>query len=190
MERYAPTIKDLAPRDMVARAMANEVREGRGCGPDGTYVHLDLTHLEPAHIDAKLPDITEFARTYLGVEPYTEPVPVYPTAHYAMGGIPTTVTAEVLGDNTTVVPGLYAPARWLACRCTARTGWAPTRCSTSTSSACAPASRPRNTPLGSTTSTCRRHRKQPCSACSPRCVTARAASASPTSAQRCRRPWT
>jgi succinate dehydrogenase / fumarate reductase flavoprotein subunit len=108
MERYAPTIKDLAPRDMVARAMANEVREGRGCGPDGTYVHLDLTHLEPAHIDAKLPDITEFARTYLGVEPYTEPVPVYPTAHYAMGGIPTTVTAEVLSDNTTVVRGLYA----------------------------------------------------------------------------------
>jgi succinate dehydrogenase / fumarate reductase, flavoprotein subunit len=71
-------------------------------------VHLDLTHLEPAHIDAKLPDITEFARTYLGVEPYTEPVPVYPTAHYAMGGIPTTVTAEVLSDNLTVVPGLYA----------------------------------------------------------------------------------
>jgi succinate dehydrogenase / fumarate reductase flavoprotein subunit len=108
MERYAPTIKDLAPRDMVARAMANEVREGRGCGPDGAYVHLDLTHLEPAHIDAKLPDITEFARTYLGVEPYTEPVPVYPTAHYAMGGIPTTVNAEVLSDNDTVVPGLYA----------------------------------------------------------------------------------
>jgi succinate dehydrogenase / fumarate reductase flavoprotein subunit len=108
MERYAPTIKDLAPRDMVARAMANEVREGRGCGPDGSYVYLDLTHLEPAHIDAKLPDITEFARTYLGVEPYTEPVPVYPTAHYAMGGIPTIVTAEVLSDNKTVVPGLYA----------------------------------------------------------------------------------
>jgi succinate dehydrogenase / fumarate reductase, flavoprotein subunit len=108
MERYAPTIKDLAPRDMVARAMANEVREGRGCGPDGAYVHLDLTHLEPAHIDAKLPDITEFARTYLGVEPYTEPVPVYPTAHYAMGGIPTTVNAEVLSDNDTLVPGLYA----------------------------------------------------------------------------------
>jgi succinate dehydrogenase / fumarate reductase, flavoprotein subunit len=108
MERYAPTIKDLAPRDMVARAMANEVREGRGCGPDRSYVHLDLTHLEPAHIDAKLPDITEFARTYLGVEPYNEPVPVYPTAHYAMGGIPTTVTAEVLSDNKTVVPGLYA----------------------------------------------------------------------------------
>jgi succinate dehydrogenase / fumarate reductase, flavoprotein subunit len=108
MERYAPTIKDLAPRDMVARAMANEVREGRGCGPDKDYVLLDLTHLEPAHIDAKLPDITEFARTYLGVEPYTEPVPVFPTAHYAMGGMPTTVDAEVLADNDRVIPGLYA----------------------------------------------------------------------------------
>ncbi len=108
MERYAPTIKDLAPRDMVARAMANEVREGRGCGPDKTYVHLDLTHLPREQIDAKLPDITEFARTYLGVEPYTEPVPVYPTAHYAMGGVPTTIRAEVLADNDNVVPGLYA----------------------------------------------------------------------------------
>jgi succinate dehydrogenase / fumarate reductase, flavoprotein subunit len=108
MERYAPTIKDLAPRDMVARAMANEVREGRGCGPNKDYVLLDLTHLEPAHIDAKLPDITEFARTYLGVEPYTEPVPVYPTAHYAMGGIPTTIDGEVLRNNTDVVAGLYA----------------------------------------------------------------------------------
>ncbi len=108
MERYAPTIKDLAPRDMVARAMANEVREGRGCGPDKSYVHLDLTHLPREQIDAKLPDITEFARTYLGVEPYTEPVPVYPTAHYAMGGVPTNIRAEVLADNDTVVPGLYA----------------------------------------------------------------------------------
>ncbi|WP_293877812.1 succinate dehydrogenase flavoprotein subunit [uncultured Brevibacterium sp.] len=108
MERYAPTIKDLAPRDIVARSMANEVREGRGCGPNKDYVLLDLTHLEPAHIDAKLPDITEFARTYLGVEPYTEPVPVFPTAHYAMGGIPTNVESQVLSDNETVVPGLYA----------------------------------------------------------------------------------
>ncbi len=108
MERYAPTIKDLAPRDMVARAMANEVREGRGAGPNKDYVLLDLTHLPPEVIDAKLPDITEFARTYLGVEPYTEPVPVFPTAHYAMGGIPTNIKAEVLSDNKTVVPGLYA----------------------------------------------------------------------------------
>ncbi|MBU5424657.1 succinate dehydrogenase flavoprotein subunit [Cellulomonas hominis] len=108
MERYAPTIKDLAPRDIVARSMANEVREGRGAGPNKDYVLLDLTHLDPAHIDAKLPDITEFARTYLGIEPYTEPVPVYPTAHYAMGGVPTNVEGEVLRDTTHVVKGLYA----------------------------------------------------------------------------------
>ncbi|MCQ9367659.1 succinate dehydrogenase flavoprotein subunit [Brevibacterium sp. 50QC2O2] len=108
MERYAPTIKDLAPRDIVARSIANEVREGRGCGPNKDYVLLDLTHLEPAHIDAKLPDITEFARTYLGVEPYTEPVPVFPTAHYGMGGIPTNIGAEVLQNATDIVPGLYA----------------------------------------------------------------------------------
>ncbi len=108
MERYAPTIKDLAPRDIVARSMANEVREGRGAGPDKDYVLLDLTHLEPAHIDAKLPDITEFARTYLGIEPYTEPVPVYPTAHYAMGGIPTNIEGEVLRNSTDVIRGLYA----------------------------------------------------------------------------------
>jgi len=108
MERYAPTIKDLAPRDMVSRAMSLEVREGRGCGPHKDYVLLDLTHLEPAHIDAKLPDITEFARTYLGIEPYTDPIPVFPTAHYAMGGIPTNVTGQVLRNNTDVINGLYA----------------------------------------------------------------------------------
>ncbi|MCJ2194175.1 succinate dehydrogenase flavoprotein subunit [Kaistella montana] len=108
MERYAPTIKDLAPRDIVARSMAEEVRQGRGAGPNKDYVLLDLTHLEPSHIDEKLPDITEFARTYLGVEPYTEPVPVFPTCHYFMGGIPTNIKAEVLQDNDTVVPGLYA----------------------------------------------------------------------------------
>jgi succinate dehydrogenase / fumarate reductase flavoprotein subunit len=108
MERYAPTIKDLAPRDMVSRAMWTEVREGRGCGPHKDYVMLDLTHLEPAHIDAKLPDITEFARTYLGIEPYTDPIPVFPTAHYAMGGIPTNVTGQVLRNNTDTIGGLYA----------------------------------------------------------------------------------
>ncbi|WP_122942150.1 succinate dehydrogenase flavoprotein subunit [Brachybacterium sp. EE-P12] len=108
MERYAPTLKDLAPRDVVARAMANEVREGRGAGPKKDYVYLDLTHLEPAHIDAKLPDITEFARTYLGVEPYTDPIPVFPTAHYGMGGIPTNIRGEVLANATDVIPGMYA----------------------------------------------------------------------------------
>ena len=108
MERYAPTIKDLAPRDIVARSMANEVREGRGCGPNKDYVLLDLTHLEPSHIDEKLPDITEFARTYLGVEPYTEPIPVFPTAHYCMGGIPTDIKGEVFENSEKTIPGLYA----------------------------------------------------------------------------------
>ena len=108
MERVAPTIKDLAPRDMVARAMVAEVREGRGAGPDKDYVYLDLTHLPKEQIEAKLPDITEFSRTYLGVDPVTELVPVFPTAHYAMGGIPTNVETEVLSDNDTVVGGLYA----------------------------------------------------------------------------------
>jgi succinate dehydrogenase / fumarate reductase flavoprotein subunit len=108
MERYAPTIKDLAPRDMVARAIYSEIRQGRGCGPNGDHVLLDLTHLPPEVIDAKLPDITEFARTYLGVEPYHEGVPIQPTAHYAMGGLPTNIDAEVMRDNVNVVPGLYA----------------------------------------------------------------------------------
>jgi succinate dehydrogenase / fumarate reductase flavoprotein subunit len=108
MERYAPTIKDLAPRDIVARCMVQEVAEGRGAGPNKDYVYLDCTHLGAEVLETKLPDITEFARTYLGVDPVTEPVPVMPTAHYAMGGIPTNVKAEVLSDNNTVVPGLYA----------------------------------------------------------------------------------
>ena len=108
MERYAPTIKDLAPRDMVSRSMVLEVREGRGAGPNKDYVYLDLTHLPKEQIEEKLPDITEFARTYLGVDPVTELVPVFPTAHYAMGGIPTNIQAEVLRNNTDVVPGLYA----------------------------------------------------------------------------------
>ena len=108
MERYAPTIKDLAPRDMVSRAMLQEVREGRGAGPHKDYVYLDRTHLPAAQIEEKLPDITEFARTYLGVDPVSELVPVFPTAHYAMGGIPTNIETEVLRNNTDVVPGLYA----------------------------------------------------------------------------------
>lgn len=109
MERYAPTIKDLAPRDMVSRAMYLEVREGRGVGPKKDHVLLDLTHLPPEVIEKKLPDITEFSRIYLGVDPLKEPVPVMPTAHYAMGGIPTTLWGQVIQDeNNTVVPGLYA----------------------------------------------------------------------------------
>ncbi|WP_369248734.1 succinate dehydrogenase flavoprotein subunit [Streptomyces sp. R41] len=108
MEKYAPVMKDLASRDVVSRSIYTEIREGRGCGPEGDHVYLDLTHLPPEQLDAKLPDITEFARTYLGIEPYTDPIPIQPTAHYAMGGIPTNVQGEVLSDNTTVVSGLYA----------------------------------------------------------------------------------
>ena len=108
MERYAPTIKDLAPRDMISRAIYQEVKEGRGVdGKD--YVHLDVRHLDPEIIEKKLPDVTEFARIYLGVEPLTEPVPIQPTAHYGMGGIPTNVDGQVVvGENEEVVPGLYA----------------------------------------------------------------------------------
>jgi len=108
MERYAPTIKDLAPRDIIARCMVQEVQEGRGGGPNKDYVFLDCTHLGAEVLETKLPDITEFARTYLGFDPVHEPVPVMPTAHYAMGGIPTNIKAEVLSDNDTVVKGLYA----------------------------------------------------------------------------------
>ena len=108
MERYAPTLLDLAPRDMVSRAIYMEVREGRGIGGED-YVHLDLTHLGREVIDSKLPDITEFARVYQGIEPITQPVPITPTAHYAMGGIPTNVESRVVVDEqNTVLPGLYA----------------------------------------------------------------------------------
>ena len=109
MERYAPTIKDLAPRDVVSRSIYQEIKEGRGDGPNADYVYLDLTHLPAALIEEKLPDITEFARVYLQVEPTKEPVPIQPTAHYAMGGIPTDVDGRVVtGADERVVPGLYA----------------------------------------------------------------------------------
>ena len=111
MARYAPSVMDLAPRDMISRAIITEIREGRGIlGSDGTYyVHLDVSHLGKKVIDEKLPEITGFARTYLGVEPIKEPIPIQPTAHYAMGGIPTNVDAEVLlNENGDIVKGLYA----------------------------------------------------------------------------------
>ena len=109
MERYAPTIKDLAPRDMVSRAIYQEIKEGRGGGPNGDWAFLDIRHLDPKVIEEKLPDITEFARVYLKVEPTKEPVPIQPTAHYAMGGIPTDVDGRVVeGADETPIPGLYA----------------------------------------------------------------------------------
>ena len=108
MERYAPTLKDLAPRDMTSRAIYQEIREGRGI--DGkNFVHLDLTHLGKEVLDTKLPDITEFVRTYLGLDPLNELVPIQPTAHYVMGGIPTDVDGRVVVDEkNTSLPGFYA----------------------------------------------------------------------------------
>ncbi len=108
MERYAPKLMELAPRDMVSRAMYMEIRAGRGIGGKD-WLYLDVRHLGRKVIEEKLPDITDFARIYQGVEPITEPVPVQPTAHYAMGGIPTDVLTRVtLDEKNTVVPGLYA----------------------------------------------------------------------------------
>jgi succinate dehydrogenase / fumarate reductase, flavoprotein subunit len=108
MERYAPTIKDLAPRDMVSRAIYQEIKEGRGIDKKD-YVYLDVRHLDPHVIETKIPDVTEFARVYLGVEPTREPVPIQPTAHYGMGGIPTDTEARVVvGTEESSVPGLYA----------------------------------------------------------------------------------
>lgn len=108
MESYAPKLMELAPRDMISRAIYQEVREGRGIGGKD-YIHLDVRHLGRKVIEEKLPDITELARIYQGVEPISEPVPVQPTAHYAMGGVPTNLETEVLADaRGNVVPGLFA----------------------------------------------------------------------------------
>jgi len=98
MERYAPTLKDLAPRDIVSRCMFQEIKEGRGIdGKD--YVHLDLRHLGRKVLDEKIPDITDFMRVYQGLEPEFDLIPTHPTAHYAMGGIPTNYDAEVILDD-------------------------------------------------------------------------------------------
>ena len=112
MERYSPTLLDLAPRDIVARSIQTEVLQGKGIRGDGKiddYVHLDATHLGADVLAAKLPDITGFCKTYLGMNPADKPIPVLPTAHYAMGGIPTDTDGRVVLDkNGTVVDGLYA----------------------------------------------------------------------------------
>ncbi len=108
MQRYAPTLLDLAPRDMISRAIYQEVAEGRGINGED-YVYLDLRHLGRELIETKLPDITDFVRTYLGIDPVTEMIPVQPTAHYAMGGIPTNVDGQVVMDEkNTPLPGFYA----------------------------------------------------------------------------------
>ncbi|HQW80580.1 MAG TPA: succinate dehydrogenase flavoprotein subunit [Pseudomonadota bacterium] len=112
MERYAPSVKDLAPRDMVSRCMTMEIREGRGVGAESDHIHLHLEHLGAATIHEKLPGISESARIFAGVDVTREPIPVIPTVHYNMGGIPTNYHGEVVtkqGDNPdTVVPGLFA----------------------------------------------------------------------------------
>lgn len=108
MERYAPTMKDLASRDVVARAIHKEIREGRGIGGK-KYVYLDATHLGADVIENKLPDIADFCRTYLGVDPVKDPMPIQPTAHYAMGGIPTDIWCRaVIDSRNTILPGLFA----------------------------------------------------------------------------------
>ncbi len=112
MERYAPTYKDLASRDVVSRCMTIEIREGRGVGPDGDHIHLHLNHLPPETLHERLPGISESARIFAGVDVTKEPIPVLPTVHYNMGGIPTNYWGEVLNptkDNEdAVVPGLMA----------------------------------------------------------------------------------
>jgi succinate dehydrogenase / fumarate reductase flavoprotein subunit len=112
MERYAPTVKDLAPRDMVSRSMTIEIREGRGVGPNKDHIFLHLDHLDPAIIHQRLPGISESAKIFAGVDVTKEPIPVLPTVHYNMGGIPTNYHGEVVtkqGDNPdAVVPGLMA----------------------------------------------------------------------------------
>jgi succinate dehydrogenase / fumarate reductase, flavoprotein subunit len=112
MERYAPSAKDLASRDVVSRSMTIEIREGRGCGPNKDHILLHLEHLDPATLHARLPGISETAKIFAGVDVTKEPIPVLPTVHYNMGGIPTNYRGEVVnprGDNPdAVVPGLMA----------------------------------------------------------------------------------
>jgi succinate dehydrogenase / fumarate reductase flavoprotein subunit len=112
MERYAPTSKDLAARDVVSRAIEIEIREGHGCGPQRDHMLLHLEHLEPGLLHARLPGISETAKIFAAVDVTREPIPILPTAHYNMGGIPTNIHAEVLnpiaGDPERTVPGLMA----------------------------------------------------------------------------------
>ncbi|MCH8082208.1 MAG: succinate dehydrogenase flavoprotein subunit [Proteobacteria bacterium] len=112
MERYAPHTKDLASRDVVSRSMAMEIREGRGVGPEKDHIYLHLDHLDPAILAERLPGISESARIFSGVDVTKEPIPVIPTCHYNMGGIPTNYHGEVLNparqDPDTVVPGLFS----------------------------------------------------------------------------------
>src|SRR5271163_2059743 len=112
MERYAPTAKDLASRDVVSRSMTLEIREGRGCGPEKDHIHLHVEHLDPKVIHERLPGIAESARIFAGVDVTKQPIPVLPTVHYIMGGIPTNYHGEVINPTAAnpdaVAPGLMA----------------------------------------------------------------------------------
>lgn len=108
MSRYAPGRMELAPRDVVSRSIYSEIEAGRGAGPNAEYVLLDLRHLGKKKLDERLPQITELARDYLGVDPVTEPVPIQPTAHYSMGGIPTDADGRVVVGDRQVVHGFFA----------------------------------------------------------------------------------
>src|SRR5688500_1643050 len=112
MERYAPNNKDLASRDVVSRAMVTEMKEGRGCGPDGDFLLLKLNHLKPEDIIQRLPGIREIAIKFANVDPIRDPIPVVPTVHYQMGGIPTNFMGQVVApegnSKEAIVPGLYA----------------------------------------------------------------------------------
>lgn len=112
MERYAPNAKDLASRDIVSRAMTLEMLEGRGCGPNKDYMHLHLDHLDPELLHKRLPGISETAMIFCGVDVTKEPIPVTPTVHYNMGGVPTNYKTQVLtkdqNGNDKIVPGLLA----------------------------------------------------------------------------------
>jgi len=145
MERYAPNAKDLASRDVVSRSMTMEINEGRGVGSQGDHIFLHLEHLEPEVLHQRLPGISETAQIFAGVDVTKEPIPVLPTCHYNMGGIPTNFHGEVVtakdGDPDHVVPGLMAiGARRPAYRCTAPIALAPIRCSIWWSSAGRPPS--------------------------------------------------
>jgi succinate dehydrogenase / fumarate reductase, flavoprotein subunit len=112
MERYAPKLKDLAPRDFVSRCMDQEIKEGRGCGPNGDYIALDLTHLGGETIMKRLPSVHEIGKNFANVDVIKEPIPVVPTIHYQMGGVPTNIHGQVVvpknGNPNTIINGLYA----------------------------------------------------------------------------------
>ena len=161
MERYAPTLKDLAPRDFVSRSMDQEIKEGRGCGPNKDYVLLKLDHLGAETIHKRLPSVYEIGVNFANVDITKEPIPVVPTIHYQMGGIPTNIHGQVVVPEAATCTTRWSTActRWAnapASACTAPTAWAPTRCSTCWCSAARPATTSSSSPKAARrTSRCR-----------------------------------